>query len=192
MTVELDKLIALAPDILKFIIPGYICIRVFAKLACIKINAVEQWILSVVISFCTVALIETVVSAFGYTLFSWSFTLSCIILDCLFGFIGALIWNSSWFEKIMRQELGATLVDGALYNAIDWKEASVVCVYLKSEAFYYVGYARMIDETNDGWITISAPVQYDSDDIIVVSHDGDYKTIMAIPLSDVKRIQIMN
>lgn len=192
MTVELEKLIAMAPDILKFIIPGYICVRVFAKLACVKISSVEQWILSVVISFCTITLVETVIAALNRVFTIWELVFWCLILDVLFGVLGALLWRSPWLEKVMTQKLGATLFDGALHNAIDWNEASVVRVDLKSDSSYYVGYVSMVDETSDGWITISAPVQYDSKDNIIASHKGDYKIIMAIPLSDAKRIQIMN
>lgn len=192
MTVELDQLIALAPDILKFMIPGYICLHILAKLACIKVNAAEQWVLSVAISFCTIALVEAITSMLEHVLGTWEIVLWCIAADCLLGVLGALIWNSSWLKRLMAQKLGATLFDGALHNAIDWKEASAVCVYLKSETTFYAGYVTMVDDTDHGWITISAPIQYDSDHNVVVSHEGDYKTIMAIPLSDVKRIQIVN
>ena len=192
MTVELEKLIALAPDILKFLIPGYICLRVFAKVACFKIGALEQWILSVVISFCTVALVETIISALGRVFAVWELVLWCIGLDFLFGVAGALIWKSSLLEKVMKQKLGSTLFDGALQNAIDWKEASVTCVYLKSESSYYVGYVVMVDETNDGWITISAPIHYDASHNILSTNEGEHKTIMAIPLADVKCIKIIN
>ena len=116
----------------------------------------------------------------------------CILIDVLSAVVLSALWNTDWFRNLVKTKIGATLYDGALQNAIDWNEASYVCVYLKSTDSYFAGNIVMIDNNTDGYITISAPVHYDANHSVIASNEQSVDVIMAIPIDDVKRIKIIN
>ena len=192
MTLDLNEILSLAPDLLNFIIPGYIFLCIFKKITCIQVESTPQWIWSVVISYSTIALAETVIALFDRYFRFWELVFWCIVIDATFSIILALIWNSRRFQNFIKSKIGVTLYDGALQNAIDWQEASYVCVYLNSTDSYFSGNIVMIDETPNGHITFSAPVQYDANHNVISSNENDINVVMAVPLSDVKRIKIIN
>lgn len=192
MSINLSDLINIAPDVLKFITPGFFFILVFTKLACVKIESTEKWILSAVISFASISFIESSVSALNRTITIWELSFCCITVCVAGGAILAWLWSSDWAKEFIKSNFGATLFDGALNNAIDWNKSSYVCVYLKSTDDYYTGNIVMTDENKDGWLTISAPVLRNCKDTVIVSHDGELDVIMVIPIADVKRIKVIN
>ena len=192
MSINLEELIDITPDILKFVIPGFFFILIFTKLTCTKIESIEKWILSVVISFASISLVECVVSKLDRTFNTWELSFWCIAFCIFSSTIFSLIWNSNFAKNILRTRFGATLNDGALNNAIDWTDASYVCVYLNGSDEYYTGYIVMIDEGSSGWLTISSPVLRSADHTIVSSNGDDSNVVMAIPMVDVKRIKIIN
>ena len=192
MSINLADLIDGAPDILKFVIPGFCFVLIFTKLTCTKIESIEKWILSVVVSFTSIAFVESIASKLNRTFNTWELSFWCITACALSGVIFSLIWNSNFAKNIFRTKFGATLSDGALNNAIDWDEASYVCVYLNGSDEYYTGYIVMIDEGSSGWLTISSPVLRSADHTIVSSNGDDSNVVMAIPMVDVKRIKIIN
>lgn len=192
MTINLKDLVDLAPQILSYVIPGFLFISIFAKIACIKIDTTIYWVISIAASYCTLAFVGVVISQIDRVFHVWETVFWCIVLDIVLGLILAFAWKSKWLSSFVKVKTGATLYDGALQNAFDWDEASYVCVYLKSESCYWTGYLLMADDKPDGWITISAPVQYDCDHNKMFSNADDFKVIMAFPFSDVKRIRIIN
>lgn len=192
MTINLQDFMDLAPQILSYIIPGFLFVIVFTKLACIKIDTTFYWVLSIAVSYCTRAFVRAAISQFGRVFDFWETVFWCIMLDACMGVVFALIWQSKGLSRFVKDKAGATLYDGALKNAFDWDEASYVCVYPKNEPCYWSGYLMMADDKPDGWITISAPVQYDCDHNKMFSNENDPNVIMAFPLSDVKRIRIIN
>lgn len=192
MTLDLNEILSLAPELLNFIIPGYIFLCIFKKITCIQVESTPQWIWSVVISYSTIALAETVIALFDRYFRFWELVFWCIVIDVTFSIILALIWNSRRFQNFIKSKIGVTLYDGALQNAIDWQEASYVCVYLNSTDSYFSGNIVMIDETPNGHITFSAPIQYDANHNVISSNENDINVVMAVPLSDVKRIKIIN
>ena len=192
MTINLQDIVDLAPQILSYIIPGFLFVSIFIKLACIKIDTTFYWIFSIAVSYGTRAFVRAAISQFGRVFDFWETVFWCIVLDIAFGIVFSVVWQSKWLREFVKTRAGATLYDGALQNAFDWDNASYVCVYLKSELCYWTGYLMMADNKPDGWITISAPVQYDCDNNKMFSNENDPNVIMAFPLSDVKRIRIIN
>lgn len=192
MTVNLNDLFVLAPNILNYLIPGCIFLYIFRKIACVELDAVAQWVASVAISYCTIAVVETVISKTGRVFNFWESVFWYIIVDIALGFCCSITWKSKWVTEFMKSKVGATLSDGALHNAFDWNQASYICVYLKSEDWYFAGNLVMADDKPDGWITISAPVQYSANHDVIATNQNDLNVIMAIPIADIKRIRIIN
>lgn len=180
------------PELMNYAIPGYLFLRIFKYITCMKSDSDSDWLWSIVVSYITIAFVQAVISLFGRYFCPWELVFWCIAVDALFAIPVAFIWRSKWLQDFAKGKLGSTLHDGALQNAIDWNEASYVCVYLKDDERYYTGNIFMVDEVADGWLTISAPVLRDSNNVILASNEKDLNVIMAIPLADVKSIKIIN
>ena len=192
MILDLNEILSLMPELMNYAIPGYLFLRIFKYITCMKTDSDGDWLWSVVVSYITIAFVQTAISAVGRYFRPWELVFWCIVVDVLLAVLSALVWKSKWLQDFTKGKLGSTLSDGALQNAIDWKEASYVCVYLKDDDRYYTGNIFMVDENTDGWLTISAPVLRNSDNTILATNADNLNVIMAIPLADIKSIKIIN
>jgi hypothetical protein len=173
------------PDVLQYVVPGYMALSLFSWLTDIKVQATPKWIWSGLWSFVTVSIIKT---WFG-EIELWPLVTCCVIIDVLIAAICGSFVASGWWRDYIAEHFGLTASDSLISQYIDWENGTNVSVYLKSERACFYGPIKTVGEPDfSGAICIENPTKYDLDGNELYSHDDG--VIIAIPMSDVMYIKI--
>ena len=163
------------PTVLQYWLPGYWAILLFSFCCSKKIDKKATLILSVVLSYLSMSVIQSVHQIDNiFVLSSISFALLTLISVTLF--------HKTPNDTIWR-------------DIIDFKEGSNLKVYLKGKDYYLVGHYKNCEERGDAsWFALSAFFTGDIKTGAVI--DDKYKdndnVLITFRLSDVDHIEIFN
>lgn len=180
------------PDILRLIIPGFLCLKLFGGLTGKKFETATIWVWSAVISFVTVSIGETILSAMTITLAAWVECALFVSCAAAAGCAAAWVYQTKWFQNMIRHAFAVSVTDTALDQIIDWEHGSNAVVYLKSEDCMFLGHVFTVGTANDPNICLYAPIKYNLDGKELYSHEHDEDVFLLIPHSDIKYMKIVN
>ena len=186
---DLLNIITQATEILQYFVPGYVFVILFRHFCTIKTERAMTIVMSVVISYIFLSLISLIYSSES------SLQLSAIAI--LLGFVTAIpiakLFTSEWLKKLMLKGFYKTPHEDIWKDVLDYKEGSLVKVYLKGKDYWVYGQYRFNeDKGENSWFAISAYGKYDStknDECIQEYHENE-KRFMVFRLSDVDYIEI--
>lgn len=183
-------MIKLIPEILQYIVPGYLGIRTTLLFNGAKKISLELpiWVGSCVVSYVTLSFVNLFV-----TVNIWVINIICILLDVTVGVIVGITVRKYKVKSWLLKFCNITPVNETISNAINWDAGAVLLVTLKSENASFKGFVHTVgDGDGDGWICISEPVKYDKYGNEVYSHIGEERTFLTIPLNDIRYVKIFN
>ena len=179
------------PTVLQYWLPGYWAILLFSFCCSKKIDKKATLILSVVLSYLSMSVIQSVHQIDNiFVLSSISFALLTLISVIVAG-----IFSSKRFKKSLVTLFHKTPNDTIWRDIIDFKEGSNLKVYLKGKDYYLVGHYKNCEERGDAsWFALSAFFTGDIKTGAVI--DDKYKdndnVLITFRLSDVDHIVIFN
>lgn len=85
MTVNAQYVVDAIPHILANAVPGYILFSIVSAISYINFNIISQAILSILLSYGTIHIVDMVSIAYGRMLNFWTSTFYCIVFDVICG-----------------------------------------------------------------------------------------------------------
>lgn len=181
------------PHLLKYIIPGYITLLIVYFLTNKKPGANSQWILSGVISYVTVVLLEYCAYLRDKPWISWGLIVSCVLIDAILGIVYSKFIQSTFWRTYVSKYFGIATRKETISYFVDWENGSNVHIVLKTMDQQILGHIKTVGdgENDDGMICISEPVLSDEYGNEIYSREGE-NVHMIIPIADIKFIEIIN
>lgn len=178
--------------ILKYIVPGATTLLVIYFLSNRKFETSTQWVLSGVISFVTIAILELGADIRGVPWIESGLVVAAVLCDLCFGFGYTKLIRSEWWKSCVAQNFGVITRKGTISYFIDWENGSNVRIVLKTMDEQILGHIKTVgDGDGDGMISVSEPVVFNNDGEELYSREGE-NIHMIIPIADIKYIEIIN
>ena len=167
------------PEILKYIVPGYLCVFTYRTVSPTKSKFESD--LSLVIS---VIILSYVIQAIA-ELFGSVPTLGILGIALAMGFFGKLIRNSELVKNILNNYFSITSQEDVWDDVFDREVGQHARVYLEKENTSYYGELRAMYSSNNGqWLVLQnyAPVED--------SKKNNEKRVVVINLKDVNCTEV--
>ncbi len=181
-----------APDILRFVIPGFFCVKIVGVIAAKKISSATLWIWSIAISYISVSIVEAVNAVCGWHMAPWYAHLWYVIVSVAIGVTAGVLYRLQFIETVCNKLLGITTHETGLGHVVDWKNGSNLMIYLKGEDAMFLGHAVTTGDENDQSICIRAPIKYDLNGNELFNHETDNDISIVVDKENIKYIMVCN
>ena len=196
---EIEHLLILidnAPKILQYFVPGIVFIMIMRVFCLKKFAANYTIVLSCVISYLFVSLIETT----NRLTVNWDslkepIVISgiAILLAIISSVVAALMLKSEWFKKFTLKFFHKTIYEDIWQDVFDFKKGTNLKLYMRDKDYYIMGHYRYNEEKGEeSWMALSAPSTRDKDTnkIIGISYETKESVITTIRMCDIEKIEI--
>lgn len=158
---DLDKLLALIPQIATWVFPGVVFSFTYTRTSSNKFSLADKDHLSIITVLFWSYTSQLVVSALSQlTLMSFlsddtNKAIAQVVFAFLFGILAGFIIHSEWFEKIIAALTHRTIEDNVWFGMADKKHGCYARVYLKDQKVTYFGeYRRYYEHSGTTWIVL--------------------------------------
>ena len=163
ISITIQNLVNELPDVLLYIVPGFMAVCVFRLLTDKKINASFLWVESAALSYLALSLINCIADVMSIWFSTWELCLLETLLCVIEVVIAARIYRSVWFKHLLKTKFNVSFIDGVLPNAVDWVNGSCAVLTLKNGDIYTGSVVTVSNPTDeDQMICISNPLKGDS------------------------------
>ncbi len=198
MNISVEDLIKILPDILMFILPGWIFLQIYClfirkfslKLAVNIETILLSYILQLSAGICYGLVSNNQPSSAGILTFS-----------ALAGTAIGFIRTRPWFEKIIGKKIGLRLETSIWEGIIDRKKGVYVRVFLVGEDNIYKGaFSRYFSADGETWIELQAytvrkisgkSYANETADSFLYSYKGKAEHMVAINVKNISRIELL-
>lgn len=189
--ISFDAIIKNLPDILVYIVPGFLFAAIFRYFTSQKLNGLFLWVESAAISFVSLSTIQILVRS---QLAIWTLCFLSSALCIVAALAAAKCYKSQWFDAFCDKYYHIEKRDSVLHASVNWREPTVAFVCLKGKSGCYAGYVLFISNQDDPqqWICLDNPMQFDDARECIWPEGGQDASIgrrLTIKLEDVQCIE---
>lgn len=191
--ISIGDIVCYLPEILLYIVPGFIFTAIFRFFTAMKLNGLFLWVESAAISFAGLSVLKATPAG---NLPIWALCALDILVCVIIAPISAIAYKSKWFEWICGSFFRVAQRDSVLHASVDWRDGTIAFIQLKNSQDFYAGYVLYINNPEDPqqWICIDNPVKYNSDRELIWPAGGQEASIghrMVFHLDDVESIEFV-
>lgn len=193
--ININDLISIVPELIDLFLSGFIFMYTYSWLNNKKLDTSIFTVLSLFIS----VLIKSFYSVIHIFILSNTVIHGSIkvliysLTGLLFSIICTNLKKTKLFGRLLYKINNKSINDDIFDAIIDYDKKTMMCIYLKSCDFYYIGRFCIREENGiNSWISL---VEYccmdkNTDEMIFDSEDSEVNSSVVINLKDVERIEI--
>ena len=190
---QMSKIIAELPNVLQYLVPGYICVLIFTAITSKKVENTVKFGISCVLSFCFITLINAAYHVFNWEITEiWVTVAISIALSVVIAILFAEIYTSRLFKKFIVKSFQRSPHDSIWRNVLDYEKGTNLKVYLKNKDYYIIGHFYTHEEKgNDSWFSLSAFIKTDiKTNKDIVNYQEHKDVYIVFNLKDVDTIEV--
>lgn len=183
---DITNLISQIPNILQYFVPGAFFVIIFTHLCSVQLSSTYKTILSCIISYVCIALINiTIAPSF------WGLVILSVLLSCILGILTSRLFVSKWFKSLLIKTFYKSPHNDMWRNVLSFDKGTNLKVYLKDKSYYIIGHYHSHEEKgNDSWFCLSSHIKYDKDNNEIVNYEEDKNAYITFLVRDVETIEI--
>lgn len=191
--INVENIVQYLPEILLYIIPGFIFTAIFRFFVNMELNGLFLWVESAAISFASLSLLRMVT---GEGVSVWLLCTIDIVLCILTALLAAKGYKSKRFETFCGKYFRISGRDSVLHASVDWRDGSTARIRLKNDTDIYEGYVLFISnpESPQQWICLDNPIRLNKNEERIWPVEGQSGSVghrMTFPLGDIHSIDFV-
>lgn len=189
----MEELFQNMPQLLQYLVPGYLCILIFKSLTSRKIGTNITILMGCVISFVTIGILQLVSVRITPLTEFWVLCIVACCLDAIVGIIAAYLFRHQRFKQVFVKCFAVTPDGSAISNVVDWENGSNVKVYLHDTDYYLLGHLFSLENNGaNSWMCLHSPMKCHLDGTTFYSQADNDDAYLSLPLTSVLYMEIIN